>query len=492
MRATENYTPHVVIGLALSLAILAAFQLYLLREPGRIAGVLAADKSQAVAAGDKLFAANCAPCHGSQGEGDIGPALNDKTFLAATADNTIFSVISSGVPDTQMPAWNQVHGGPLTDESVSQIVAFIRAWEPAAPDRRAAALAGDPARGAAIFSNVCFICHGPNGAGTARAPALNDPALLAQFDDAWFKDTITAGRPAQGMPTWGTVLAPGQIRDLLALIDQWRAAASVVAATPAPTAAALEVARPSNAGGPGPALNLAGNVTAGQEVFVTNCQKCHGPQGTGGVKNPGSDDGTIPLLNPIDPSLANSEQPVFAFNLDLFIEHGSTPGGSSPQLLMSAWGDQKKLTAQQIADVMAYVISLNTPAGTAAPTGPGIARPTNAGGPGNALNLTADATAGQTVFEGNCQKCHGPQGTGGVNNPGSTDGSVPGLNPIDSTLANADALAFAYNVDLFVEHGSTPGGAGPQLTMPAWGDQKKLSDQQIADVIAYVLSVNKP
>ena len=115
MRATENYTPHVVIGLALSLAILAAFQLYLLREPGRIAGVLAADKSQAVAAGDKLFAANCAPCHGSQGEGDIGPALNDKTFLAATADNTIFSVISSGVPDTQMPAWNQVHGGPLTE-----------------------------------------------------------------------------------------------------------------------------------------------------------------------------------------------------------------------------------------------------------------------------------------------------------------------------------------------------------------------------------------
>ena len=197
--------------------------------------------------------------------------------------------------------------GPLTDESVLQLVAFIRSWEPTALDRRAAALAGDPARGAAIFSNVCFICHGQNGVGTDRAPALNDPTLLAQFDDAWFKDTITAGRPAQGMPTWGTVLSPLQIGDLLALIDQWRTAANVVVPTPAPTEAPVEIARPSNSGGPGAALNLTGTVTAGQEVFVANCQKCHGPDGQGGVNNPGSDDGTVPPLNPIDSTLVNSD-----------------------------------------------------------------------------------------------------------------------------------------------------------------------------------------
>jgi mono/diheme cytochrome c family protein len=493
MRAHENYTPHVAVALGLSLAIFAAFQVYLLREPGRIAGVLAADKNQAVQAGAVLFGQNCLPCHGSQGEGDIGPALNDKTFLASTADDTIFSVISSGVPDTQMPAWNQSHGGPLTDQAVNQLVAFIRSWEPNALDRRAAALAGDPARGAKIFSSVCFICHGDNGAGTARAPALNDPTLLAQFDDSWFKDTISAGRPAQGMPTWGTVLSPQQIGDILALIDQWRAVANVVAPTATPAAgtqAATQTVRPSNPGGPGAALNLTGNVTAGQEVFVANCQKCHGPEGQGGVNNPGSDDGSVPPLNPIDSTLVNSEQPVFEFNLDLFIEHGSTPSGSSPQLTMPAWGDQKKLTDQQIADVMAYVISLNTAAGTPTPNGPAIARPSSPGGPGQALNLTGNATTGQDVFVANCQKCHGPQGQGGVNNPGSNDGTVPALNPIDSTLANSDPVMFAYNVDLFVEHGSTPGGSSPQLTMPAWGDQKKLADQQIADVIAYVITLN--
>src|SRR5579859_3791862 len=530
MRARENYTPHLAVAFGLTLAILAAFQLYLLREPGRIAGVLAADKNTAVAAGAALFDKNCSPCHGSQGEGDIGPALNDKLFLSSTADDTIFSVISSGVPDTQMPAWNQSHGGPLTDQDVNNLVAFIRSWEPNAPNRRSAALVGNPARGAKIFSSVCFICHGQNGAGTSTAPALNDPVLLAQFDDTWFKSTISAGRPAQGMPTWGTVLSPQQITDLLALIDQWRTQASVVAptqvggstqvagvtptppaatpaagtpaagtpaagtptgGTPAATEAAPEIARPSNPGGPGGALNLTGNATTGQEVFVTNCQKCHGPQGTGAVNNPGSDDGTVPPLNPIDSTLANSDPAVFAFNMDLFIEHGSTPSGSSPQLTMPAWGDQKKLTDQQIADVMAYVISLNVPAGaTPTPNGPEIARPSNPGGPGTALDLTGDPAKGADVFVTDCQKCHGPQGTAGVKNPGSDDGTVPALNPIDSTLSSGDALSFAYNVDLFVEHGSTPSGTAPQISMPAWGDQKKLTPQQIADVIAYVMSLN--
>jgi len=55
MRATENYTPHVIVGLGMTVAILIALQFYLLREPGRISGVLAADKSQAVAAGGTLF-----------------------------------------------------------------------------------------------------------------------------------------------------------------------------------------------------------------------------------------------------------------------------------------------------------------------------------------------------------------------------------------------------------------------------------------------------
>lgn len=125
-------------------------------------------------------------------------------------------------------------------------------------------------------------------------------------------------------------------------------------------AAVAEVARPSNPGGPGPALDLQGDAKAGEKVYVDSCRKCHGEQGQGDVENPGSDDGTIPPLNPIDETMVSKDPKVFATNIDLFIEHGSKPEGEKPKEVMAAWGDDKKLTPQQIADVIAYVISLNT------------------------------------------------------------------------------------------------------------------------------------
>lgn len=120
-----------------------------------------------------------------------------------------------------------------------------------------------------------------------------------------------------------------------------------------------EPAEPSNPGGPGEAVNLTGDVQGGQQIFATYCAACHGKAGVGGVPNPGSDDGTVPSLNPIDPTLANPDPKKFALNIDLFIQHGSAPEGDSPQKKMPAWGDTNTLSQQQIADVIAYVISLN-------------------------------------------------------------------------------------------------------------------------------------
>ena len=227
MRPRENHTPFVAVALALTLAIMVSFQIYIFREPARIAADEAHDKSQAVDEGRSLFGTYCITCHGKQGEGVDGPPLNDKQFLTDTNDQTIFSLISSGVPGTEMPAWNQSLGGPLTDQQVSQLVAFIRNWEPTAPDRHAEAQQGDPAQGLVIYESTCVVCHGENGQGTDRAVALNDPARLAQFDDEWYATTIAEGRPAKGMPTWGTVLSPQQIRDLVALLRAWQSGETV-------------------------------------------------------------------------------------------------------------------------------------------------------------------------------------------------------------------------------------------------------------------------
>jgi mono/diheme cytochrome c family protein len=121
----------------------------------------------------------------------------------------------------------------------------------------------------------------------------------------------------------------------------------------------VTVARPSNPGGPGEAVALKGDVKKGTAIFRTNCMACHNAEGKGGNANPGSTDGTVPALNPIDPTLVGKDYKTFAGNLDLFIEHGSIPEGKNPAIKMPAFGDQKRLTPQQIADVIAYIIALN-------------------------------------------------------------------------------------------------------------------------------------
>ena len=130
--------------------------------------------------------------------------------------------------------------------------------------------------------------------------------------------------------------------------------------------------------------------------------------------------------------------------------------------------------------------------GTETPAGEisNVARPSNPGAPGEAVNLAGDANAGAQIFAANCVSCHGAEGVGGFANPGSADGTVPALNPIDPTLKDADYKTFATNLDLFIQHGSTPAGPGPTFTMPAWGNLGALTQRQIADVIAYLISLN--
>ncbi len=169
--------------------------------------------------------------------------------------------------------------------------------------------------------------------------------------------------PAPAVPTtFFSTVAPSGAWTPVALVAQ---VSPTAAPTEAPTEGATpeapgaDIARPSNNGGPGPAVALVGSVDAGKAIFAQNCQRCHGAEGKGGISNPGSDDGTVPPLNPIDSTLVSSDYKTFATNLDLFLEHGSTPSGPGPVLSMPDWGDSGKLQPQQIADVIAYVISQN-------------------------------------------------------------------------------------------------------------------------------------
>jgi mono/diheme cytochrome c family protein len=128
-------------------------------------------------------------------------------------------------------------------------------------------------------------------------------------------------------------------------------------ATPGP--AQEGVPRPDTEGDPGEAINLKGDPVVGAALYVPNCALCHGEEGKGGVLNPGSDDGTIPPLNPIDPLLIDPDIKTYIYNIDLFLQNGSKNPGPNVARSMPPWGAQDGLTQQQIADLIAYIIILN-------------------------------------------------------------------------------------------------------------------------------------
>ena len=230
----------------------------------------------------------------------------------------------------------------------------------------------DPAISEPIFLKNCSPCHGTRAEGVT-APALRNNTFIQTGGDQAIFGTIANGRPGTAMPAWlqtnGGPLTEAQISNVVAFLHKLQNVPPLPAATPMPpaptetpsppNAPTPAPARPSNPGTPGPAALLKGDAARGRGLFGTYCATCHGPEGVQGVPNPGSDDGSVPVLNPIDPTLANQDPKVFAANVDLFVEHGSTPSGPSPHIIMPAFGDLKLLTDQQLADLIAYVMSLN-------------------------------------------------------------------------------------------------------------------------------------
>jgi mono/diheme cytochrome c family protein len=77
--------------------------------------------------GARLYARYCNRCHGSQGEGYIGPRLS-KTWWSLRPDLTVKSFIKQGVPGSVMPAWSQNAGGDLSAKDIEDLVTHVIDW----------------------------------------------------------------------------------------------------------------------------------------------------------------------------------------------------------------------------------------------------------------------------------------------------------------------------------------------------------------------------
>jgi len=122
-------------GVGVFILLLVAFPLYRVMEAVRRDQALANRESALVANGRQLYALNCASCHGISGEGVDAPALNSKEFLQNVSDEQIYRITSVGIPGSEMPAWWNEVGGPLTADQIKAITAYVRSWEKTAPSR---------------------------------------------------------------------------------------------------------------------------------------------------------------------------------------------------------------------------------------------------------------------------------------------------------------------------------------------------------------------
>ena len=221
--------------------------------------------------------------------------------------------------------------------------------EPETDQRGAVSAQGDAARGAALYLLHCTPCHGNEGQGV-DAPPLRNSQFVQTGGEQNVTATVADGRPGTEMPAWlqakGGPMTDDEIADTVAYLHTMQGVPPDVPIAP-------------DAGPPAAAASMSGDSSTGEAEFGYYCAFCHGPEGVQGLPNPGSDDGSVPVVNPIDPEIANSDPQVFAQNVDLYLEHGSLPEGSGPLLLMPPFGARQMLDQQQIADLIAYVLRVN-------------------------------------------------------------------------------------------------------------------------------------
>jgi PQQ-dependent dehydrogenase (methanol/ethanol family) len=134
-----------------------------------------AGNSDAVAAGRRVYDQTCQTCHGPEGQGDRGPALNRAEFAHGNEDGDLFHSIRSGVPGTQMPAFSR-----LSDEQTWQLVSYVRSLGPGNSSLSTAVASRDAAGGEALFFGKaqCSTCHEVNGRGGIVGPDLSAAGTL--------------------------------------------------------------------------------------------------------------------------------------------------------------------------------------------------------------------------------------------------------------------------------------------------------------------------
>lgn len=242
---------------------------------------LSAAKGTSLDVGQELFSTNCAACHGDFGEGGVNPTrsndiiapISTSEYLKTRDDFTLRAIIAQGQPNFGMSPFSSSFGGPLDDEEIDAIVAYMRSWEENPPVELPPEVVPTQVSISEtdIYANLCAQCHGPNGEG-GLGPSISDPEFQAAYTDQEIFDAINRGHKATSMIGWGEVLSADQIQQLVNFIRKLQPAAEQ---GPAPGASTVPSATPSPGAAPA-AVSFSQDVLP---IFEAKCSMCHGVLG---------------------------------------------------------------------------------------------------------------------------------------------------------------------------------------------------------------------
>lgn len=165
---------------------------------------------RALRIGGRLFANNCATCHGADGRGGAGfPDLTDQDWLFGGDEAAIEKSILDG-RTAIMPPFAAAVGG---ESGVPEVVAYVRSLSGKQVDPVAAEA------GKIRYMQICVACHGVDGRGLQAlgSPNLTDDIWLYGGSEEAIAEGLYNGRNGK-MPAHRAILGPERTKILAAYV----------------------------------------------------------------------------------------------------------------------------------------------------------------------------------------------------------------------------------------------------------------------------------
>ena len=151
------------------------------------------DEPKAMKMASRIFANNCAVCHGADGSGALGfPNLTDNDWLYGGSPEQIKETLING-RQAAMPGWSAILG----EKGINEVTQYVLSLSGQEHD---AALVE---AGQSIYASNCAACHSADAKGqyAVGAPNLTDDIWLYEGTPAGIRQTLRMGRngimPAQ-------------------------------------------------------------------------------------------------------------------------------------------------------------------------------------------------------------------------------------------------------------------------------------------------------